>query len=155
MSFSRRFTLLLCGILALALAAGDAPKVPARAKIAKAAALPAPVKVTAVEGITEYQLANGLRVLLYPDASRPTTTTNITYMVGSRMEHYGETGMAHLLEHMLFKGTRERPDTVKILNELGGTSTAPPASTARTTTCPSQPPRRTSRRLSTSKRTGC
>ncbi|MDR3682846.1 MAG: pitrilysin family protein, partial [Geothrix sp.] len=115
-----RFTLPLCGILALALGAGDAPRHPAKAKAAKAAPLPAPVRVAAVEGITEYKLANGLRVLLYPDASKPTITTNITYLVGSRFEHYGETGMAHLLEHMLFKGTKERPDTVKILNELGG-----------------------------------
>jgi zinc protease len=61
--------------------------------------------VTSVEGITEYKMANGLRVLLFPDTSKPTVTVNITYMVGSRHEGYGETGMAHLLEHMLFKGT--------------------------------------------------
>ena len=127
MPFSRRLMLPLCGALAVALVAGDAPK-PARpvskaaskVKAAKALPLTAPTKVTAVEGITEYRLANGLRVLLYPDASKPTITTNITYLVGSRMEHYGETGMAHLLEHMLFKGTKNRPDTWKILNELGG-----------------------------------
>lgn len=58
-----------------------------------------------VEGITEYELANGLKVLLAPDASKPTITVNMTYLVGSRMEHYGETGMAHLLEHLYFKGT--------------------------------------------------
>ena len=57
-----------------------------------------------VEGITEYQLQNGLRVLLFPDPTKTTTTVNITYLVGSRNEDYGETGMAHLLEHMLFKG---------------------------------------------------
>ena len=62
-------------------------------------------QVTAVEGITEYRLANGLQVLLVPDDSKPTTTVNVTYRVGSRHENYGETGMAHLLEHMLFKGT--------------------------------------------------
>lgn len=61
--------------------------------------------VTSVEGITEYRLANGLQVLLVPDDSKPTTTVNVTYRVGSRHENYGETGMAHLLEHMLFKGT--------------------------------------------------
>ncbi|WP_026638446.1 M16 family metallopeptidase [Bordetella petrii] len=74
----------------------------------QAAASPAPAGVTevsSVEGITEYQLANGLRVLLAPDASKPTTTVNMTYLVGSRHENYGQTGMAHLLEHMLFKGT--------------------------------------------------
>lgn len=66
---------------------------------------PAPVKVTDVEGITEYRLANGLQVLLFPDRSKPTITVNITYHVGSRHEGYGESGMAHLLEHMVFKGS--------------------------------------------------
>ena len=66
---------------------------------------PAPVKITSVEGITEYRLDNGLQVLLFPDNSKPTVTVNVTYLVGSRHEGYGETGMAHLLEHMLFKGT--------------------------------------------------
>ena len=61
------------------------------------------------EGITEYRLDNGLRVLLYPDASKPTITVNVTYLVGSRHESYGETGMAHLLEHMMFKGTPKNP----------------------------------------------
>ncbi len=68
-----------------------------------------PEKVTEVEGITEYRLSNGLRVLLFPDQSKPTITVNITYLVGSRMEGYGETGMAHLLEHMLFKGSTKHP----------------------------------------------
>ena len=58
-----------------------------------------------VEGITEYRLANGLQLLLVPDDSKPTTTVNVTYRVGSRHENYGETGMAHLLEHLIFKGT--------------------------------------------------
>lgn len=70
----------------------------------------APAKVSHVEGITEYRLANGLRVLLAPDASKPTTTVNVTYLVGSRHENYGETGMAHLLEHLVFKGTPNLPD---------------------------------------------
>lgn len=60
---------------------------------------------SSVEGTTEYQLKNGLRVLLTPDDSKPTTTVNMTYLVGSRNENYGQTGMAHLLEHMLFRGT--------------------------------------------------
>jgi zinc protease len=62
------------------------------------------VKGPSVEGITEYRLPNGLKVLLFPDASKPTVTVNVTYLVGSRHENYGETGMAHLLEHMMFKG---------------------------------------------------
>jgi len=56
-----------------------------------------------VEGITEYQLDNGMRVLLFPDQSKQQVTVNITYLVGSRHEAYGETGMAHLLEHLVFK----------------------------------------------------
>ena len=67
------------------------------------------VAVTSVEGIDEYRLPNGLQVLLIPDDSKPTTTVNLTYRVGSRHENYGETGMAHLLEHMLFKGTPTNP----------------------------------------------
>jgi len=43
-----------------------------------------------------------LRVLLYPDQADPKITVNVTYLVGSRHEGYGETGMAHLLEHMNF-----------------------------------------------------
>ncbi|MBI3926159.1 MAG: insulinase family protein [Armatimonadetes bacterium] len=67
-------------------------------------------RVTSVEGITEYRLNNGLRVLLFPDPSVATATVNITYLVGSRHEDYGETGMAHLLEHLLFKGTPSHPN---------------------------------------------
>jgi zinc protease len=83
------------------------------------AALPALTKVASVEGITEYSLPNGLRVLLFPDPSKPTTTVNITYMVGSRHEGYGETGMAHLLEHMVFKGTPRHPNVPQELTEHG------------------------------------
>ena len=75
--------------------------------------------VAQVEGITEYRLSNGLRVLLAPDASKPTTTVNITYLVGSRHENYGETGMAHLLEHMVFKGTTSRGNVFEELGKRG------------------------------------
>nr|MBC8871761.1 insulinase family protein [Planctomycetota bacterium] len=72
-----------------------------------------------VEGITEYRLDNGLQVLLFPDASKPTVTVNITYLVGSRHEGYGEAGMAHLLEHLLFKGTPTHPDIPGVLRNRG------------------------------------
>ena len=72
---------------------------------AAGAAASTPKKITSVEGITEYALDNGLQVLLFPDPSKPTVTINVTYRVGSRHEGRGETGMAHLLEHMVFKGT--------------------------------------------------
>src|SRR5216683_31220 len=82
----------------------------------------APQRVTSVEGITEYRLANGLRVLLFPDQSKPTVTVNITYLVGSRLEGYGEAGMAHLLEHMMFKGSPRHRNVLKLLEERGGQS---------------------------------
>lgn len=75
--------------------------------------------VTSVEGITEFQLDNGMGVLLFPDASKPTVTVNITYFVGSRHEGYGEAGMAHLLEHMLFKGTPTHEDIPQLLKDRG------------------------------------
>src|SRR5438874_7239525 len=78
-----------------------------------------PRKVVTVEGITEYQLDNGLRVLLFPDESTPKVTVNLTVLVGSRHEGYGETGMAHLLEHMVFKGTPQHPDVPKALRDHG------------------------------------
>src|SRR3982751_4744031 len=76
------------------------------ALLTNAQSLPTGVqKITSVEGITEYQLGNGLRVLLFPDQTKQNVTVNIVYLVGSRHEDYGETGMAHLLEHLVFKGT--------------------------------------------------
>jgi zinc protease len=89
---------------------------------------PAPQKVVTIEGITEYHLDNGLRVLLFPDPSRSTVTVNMTVLVGSRHEGYGEAGMAHLLEHMLFKGTPTYPNIPQALRDRGarfnGTTTA-------------------------------
>src|ERR1043166_2971079 len=76
-------------------------------------------KVTSVEGITEYQFDNGLRALLFPDNSQSKVTVNLTVLVGSRQEGYGETGMAHLLEHMVFKGTPRHPKVPKVLQEHG------------------------------------
>jgi zinc protease len=76
-------------------------------------------RVTSVEGITEYRLPNGLRVLLFPDPSKPTVTVNVTYLVGSKHENYGESGMAHLLEHMLFKGSTKHPNVPKELQDHG------------------------------------
>jgi zinc protease len=85
-----------------------------------AAPLPAGVqRVTSVEGITEYTLANGLRVLLFPDQSKASITVNVTYLVGSKHESYGETGMAHLLEHLLFKGSTKHADIPKELQDHG------------------------------------
>jgi zinc protease len=76
-------------------------------------------KVTSVEGITEYSLTNGLHFLVFPDPSKPTITVNITYLVGSRQEGSGEGGMAHLLEHMVFKGSTNHLHIMQELTEHG------------------------------------
>lgn len=78
-----------------------------------------PQPVSTVEGIREYRLSNGLQVLLNPDDSKPTTTVNMTYRVGSRHESYGETGMAHLLEHLMFKGSPRHPQVWSEFNKRG------------------------------------
>ncbi|MBK6988200.1 MAG: insulinase family protein [Bacteroidetes bacterium] len=80
---------------------------------------PQPKKTASVEGITEYEYPNGLRVLLFPDQTKSTATVNMTYLVGSRMEGYGETGMAHLLEHMLFKGSTNHTNIPQELSSHG------------------------------------
>jgi zinc protease len=96
-----------------------APVLALCACFAVAPALIAQTKGASVEGITEYRLDNGMRVLLFPDSSKPTVTVNVTYMVGSRHEGYGESGMAHLLEHMLFKGTATREGIMQELSNHG------------------------------------
>ncbi|MCC6743258.1 MAG: insulinase family protein, partial [Acidobacteria bacterium] len=106
-------------VLSTLILLGSLP-VRALAQGAAAPALPAGVeRVTSVEGITEYRLANGLRVLLFPDQTKQTITVNITYLVGSRHENYGETGMAHLLEHLVFKGTPNHQNIPQELTQHG------------------------------------
>src|SRR5690625_6156337 len=75
--------------------------------------------IAEIEGVSEYQLDNGLRIILAPDESRPNTTVNMTYLVGSRHENYGQTGMAHLLEHMLFRGTPDMPNALAEISKRG------------------------------------
>jgi zinc protease len=81
------------------------------------AAVPTPLRE--LGGIEEYVLPNGLQVLLFSDATQTTTTVNITYRVGSRHEAPGEYGMAHLLEHMLFKGTQRQKDIPGAMAQRG------------------------------------
>ncbi len=107
-------TLLVASLLAGSLTLAVAQPKPA------AVALPTGVTQGAsVEGITEYNLKNGLKVLLFPDPSKPTITVNITYLVGSRHEGLGETGMAHLLEHMVFKGSTKHTNIPQELTAHG------------------------------------
>jgi zinc protease len=70
-------------------------------------------------GITEYSFPNGLRVLLLPDSGSSTITVNMTYLVGSRHEGNGETGMAHLLEHLLFITSKNNRNIKKELEDRG------------------------------------
>lgn len=76
-------------------------------------------KIQTIEGITEYRLDNGLQVLFIPDSSKPSTAVNMTYRVGSRSEPYGQTGMAHLLEHLVFRGTQQYPDALQQFSQKG------------------------------------
>ena len=80
-----------------------------------------PKLIITVEGIKEYELTNGLRILLMPDASQTNIAVNIVYKVGSRHEGYGESGMAHLLEHMLFKQCKKFVDIKKAIAANGTT----------------------------------
>ena len=84
---------------------------------ALAAELPQPV--VSIEGVSEYRLANGLKLLTIPDPSADTITVHIVYLVGSRHEGYGEKGMAHLLEHLLFKGSSKFSDIKGELTRRG------------------------------------
>ena len=104
-------------VVALFSVIGACTAVPAQ--VDEPVAVEEPTLVTTVEGITEYRLDNGLRILLFPDQSKQQITVNITYLVGSRHEGYGETGMAHLLEHLVFKGTPNHPDIPAELSERG------------------------------------
>jgi zinc protease len=123
MKFSR--TRMVSHLLTLALVASNLSGTLVRAQqsatpAAANIALPQGVqRITSVEGITEYSLPNGLKVLLFPDQSKQTITVNITYLVGSANENYGETGMAHLLEHLVFKGTPKHPNIPNELTEHG------------------------------------
>ena len=109
------------GLASAPSAAQSAPPAVQSAQPAAATALPAGIaRVTSVEGITEYRLAsNGLKVLMFPDPTKDTITVNVTYLVGSSHENYGETGMAHLLEHLVFKGTPRHPNIAQELTAHG------------------------------------
>jgi zinc protease len=72
--------------------------------------------------VLEYQLDNGLQILIYEDHFAPVVSTQIHYRVGSYYEPKGMTGISHLLEHMAFKGTEKHgpKEYDKIIEEAGG-----------------------------------
>lgn len=82
--------------------------------------LPTPVRT--MEGIKEFKCDNGLKILLISDPSQSNLLVNIIYHVGSRHEGYGETGMAHLLEHMLFKSCKNFKDIKKAIGDRGASA---------------------------------
>src|SRR5687768_2714591 len=70
--------------------------------------------------IKEYQLKNGLRVVLHEDKSTPVVAVNVWYHVGSKNEVEGRTGFAHLFEHMMFQGSKNyNADYFTPLQEAG------------------------------------
>lgn len=74
----------------------------------------------------EYNLSNGLHVILHQDNTAPVVTTSVMYHVGSKDEVVGRTGFAHFFEHLLFEGTKniKRGDWFKIVSSNGGTNNA-------------------------------
>lgn len=74
----------------------------------------------------EYDLPNGLHVILHQDNSSPLVTTSVYYSVGSKDESKGRTGFAHFFEHLLFEGTKniKRGDWSKIVSSNGGGNNA-------------------------------
>jgi zinc protease len=112
-------TMILTGLAVTCAGPAWAQRASSTPKTTPAALPQGVVQGPSAEGITEYRLPNGLKVLLFPDSSRPTVTVNVTYLVGSRHENYGETGMAHLLEHLMFKGSPRHRDITTQFSDRG------------------------------------
>jgi zinc protease len=74
----------------------------------------------------EYDLSNGMHVVLHKDNSAPVVTTSVMYHVGAKDENPERTGFAHFFEHLLFEGTEniKRGDWFKIVSSNGGTNNA-------------------------------
>ncbi|SFS76816.1 Predicted Zn-dependent peptidase [Zhouia amylolytica] len=74
----------------------------------------------------EYDLENGLHVILHQDNSAPVVTTSVMYHVGSKDENPERTGFAHFFEHLLFEGTKniERGEWFNIVSSNGGSNNA-------------------------------
>ncbi|SNR37336.1 Predicted Zn-dependent peptidase [Lutibacter agarilyticus] len=74
----------------------------------------------------EYDLSNGMHVILHKDNSAPVVTTSVMYHVGAKDENPERTGFAHFFEHLLFEGTEniERGEWFKIVSANGGTNNA-------------------------------
>ena len=86
----------------------------------------AAVQATAAPRVVEHRLDNGLTVLVQVDARAPVVTNQVWYRVGSVDEHSGITGLSHMLEHMMFKGSEQYPpgEFSRIVSQLGGQENA-------------------------------
>lgn len=69
-------------------------------------------------------LDNGLRIVVHEDSTTPLASCNIVYGVGSRDENRDHTGLAHLMEHFMFTGSRNVPDYDKVLQKAGAVNNA-------------------------------
>ncbi|MEX1200984.1 MAG: pitrilysin family protein [Methylophaga sp.] len=80
----------------------------------------------AIAEVSEYQLDNGLKLLVKPDDRAPVVVSQVWYKVGSSYEHNGITGISHILEHMMFKGTKNLApgEFSEIIAENGGSQNA-------------------------------
>ncbi|GIR42181.1 MAG: hypothetical protein CM15mP53_00970 [Ectothiorhodospiraceae bacterium] len=78
------------------------------------------------ERLEEYSLENGLKVILIEDKRSPAVVNSIWYRVGSSNEVNGKTGISHILEHMMFKGTNKLGpgEFSSIVKKMGGTDNA-------------------------------
>ncbi|MDH3830971.1 MAG: insulinase family protein, partial [Gammaproteobacteria bacterium] len=72
--------------------------------------------------VTEYRLDNGLKLLVKQDHRAPVVVSQVWYKVGASYEHDGISGVSHVLEHMMFKGTDDHPpgEFSRIISENGG-----------------------------------
>src|SRR2546423_14267483 len=87
---------------------------------------PAPAAQAYAERVQEKILPNGLKVLLLEEHKAPVAVFQVWYRVGSRNEQLGKTGLAHLLEHLMFKGTQKvgPEEYSKIIQRNGGQDNA-------------------------------
>ncbi len=72
----------------------------------------------------QFELANGLRVIVHEDATTPMAAVNMLYNVGARDEDPDQTGLAHLFEHLMFEGSANAPDFDNVLQMAGGVNNA-------------------------------
>lgn len=79
-----------------------------------------------VDQVQEYVLSNGLKVILLENHKVPEITFQVWYRVGSRNEAWGKTGLSHMLEHMMFKGTKKvsGEEFSRAIEEIGGNDNA-------------------------------